>query len=93
MAVERVTAEGGHPARPLSQGPACPKQPSLINPLTGASDIEQLRPTQKGHGVNQPSLRPSNQDGRTSSGLSPNQRFSDALSGTPTQSQHTPMRT
>lgn len=33
----RVRAEGGHPARSLSQRPACPQQPALINPLTGAA--------------------------------------------------------
>lgn len=46
----RVRAEGGHPARSLSQCPACPEQPWLINPLTGATDTKERRPTLKGHG-------------------------------------------
>lgn len=37
----RVGTEGGHPVWSLSQSPACPEQPSLINPLTGAPDGEE----------------------------------------------------
>lgn len=54
----RVRAEGGHPARSLSQRPACPQQPSLINPLTGAADSEELQATRGGQEVNQATHRP-----------------------------------
>lgn len=82
---QRVVIRPGH----WSQGLACPEQPSLINPLTGALDSEEHQPTQKGRGVNQPSHRPSNQDGRTSTDLSPNQRVSNALLGTLTCKHNT----